>query len=75
MAGFGTVLLARSSALQVVTPAKVNIKITADNREKKLDITNSLAIQAIPGASMVRVRRRAKVTDFRPNYLTGPPAM
>src|SRR5712691_2542934 len=40
-AGFGREVLARSPALQVVTPANVTVKNMTDNRENKLDITTS----------------------------------
>jgi hypothetical protein len=40
-AGFGTVALGRSPALQATTPARATIKSTADTREAKLDIANS----------------------------------
>src|ERR1700687_698780 len=46
-AGFGTVALGRSPALQATTPTRVTIKSTADTREGKLLITNSFERPAV----------------------------
>jgi hypothetical protein len=45
-AGLGKILLGRSPALQVVTPANISVKMRAERREKNFDITDSLATPA-----------------------------
>src|SRR5260370_40844307 len=64
-AGFGTVALGRSPALQATTPTRVTIQSTADTREGKLLITNSFERPAVDSERLFnnsRVGSRTKVT-------------
>src|SRR5713226_916670 len=66
-AGLGMVAPGRSPALQATTPARATIKSTADTRERKLNIGNSLKRPVIDSERCFnrnRVGAGRKVTDL-----------
>jgi len=67
-AGVGRVPFVLSPALHAVTPAHVSTKMTADKRETKLDITNSLAASAskVREPVLLESGERQKLQAFDP---------